>query len=75
MGNCDCQCSCDWIAEVRKDHTKRIVKELDGLKGESLCHCVECESWDRAINHAKNVINNMFSRKKERTEKKYEFKE
>jgi hypothetical protein len=65
MGECDCQCTCDWIAAVRNDHTQRIVKELDGLKGKSICRCTECESWDRAINHAKNIISDIIERTEE----------
>lgn len=33
MGECNCQCTCDWIAEVREDEARQILETLSKMRG------------------------------------------
>lgn len=36
MGNCDCQCMCDYIAEIRNDTLDKAIEAIKGLKNNDL---------------------------------------
>jgi hypothetical protein len=33
MGDCDCQCTCGWIAKIREDEDRQILETLSKMRG------------------------------------------